>query len=52
VKVARKKIPPKPKASSPGLRRTINVDIYNRLWCFDLAVGQALKKCVEELIKS
>jgi len=37
---------------SIGLRRTINVDIYNRLWCFDLAVGQALKKCVEELIKS
>jgi len=50
-----KKIPPKPAASSvksTGLRRTINVDIYNRLWCFDLAVGQALKKCVEELIKS
>merc|ERR1712179_344427 len=39
-------------AVKSGLRRTINVDIYNKLWCFDLAVGQALKKCVEELIKS
>jgi len=51
----RKKIPKKPlnpAVKSPGPRRTINVDIYNRLWCFDLAVGQALKKCVEELIKS
>jgi len=55
----KKKIPKKKKAPAPapavksnGPRRTINVDIYNRLWCFDLAVGQALKKCVEELIKS
>jgi len=54
-KIKKRKLPKKAPSSGvkpPGLRRTINVDIYNRLWCFDLAVGQALKKCVEELIKS
>merc|ERR1712106_522456 len=33
-----------------GSKRTISLSIYNKLWCFDLAVGQALKKCVEEKI--
>merc|ERR1719206_1244287 len=47
-----KKVPKNPDVKTSSVRRTINVDIYNRLWCFDLAVGQALKKCVEELIKS
>jgi len=55
-KIIRKKIPrkgPLPKKTAPaGATRTININTYNKLWCFDLAVGQALKKCVEEKIKA
>merc|ERR1711915_1025017 len=27
--------------------RSIDIGTYNKLWCFDLAVGRALKTCVE-----
>ena len=43
-----RKSPPK----SAGLARTIDLEIYNKLWCFDLAVGKALKKCVEDKLKN
>ena len=39
-------------AKSAGLARTIDLDIYNKLWCFDLAVGKALKRCVEDKLKN
>eukprot|EP00091_Calanus_sinicus_P021260 TRINITY_DN6206_c0_g1_i2.p2 TRINITY_DN6206_c0_g1~~TRINITY_DN6206_c0_g1_i2.p2 ORF type:complete len:161 (-),score=35.60 TRINITY_DN6206_c0_g1_i2:66-548(-) len=39
-------------AKSAGLARTISLEIYNKLWCFDLAVGKALKKCVEDKLKT
>eukprot|EP00092_Neocalanus_flemingeri_P050329 GFUD01058143.1.p1 GENE.GFUD01058143.1~~GFUD01058143.1.p1 ORF type:complete len:310 (-),score=90.03 GFUD01058143.1:77-1006(-) len=42
--------PSNPKSGSPT--RDINPQTYNKLWCFDLAVAQALKKCVEEKIKN
>eukprot|EP00092_Neocalanus_flemingeri_P002853 GFUD01003051.1.p1 GENE.GFUD01003051.1~~GFUD01003051.1.p1 ORF type:complete len:322 (+),score=90.05 GFUD01003051.1:261-1226(+) len=47
----------KPKTPATNLKsgspiREINAQTYNKLWCFDLAVAQALKKCVEEKIKN
>eukprot|EP00092_Neocalanus_flemingeri_P008423 GFUD01009079.1.p1 GENE.GFUD01009079.1~~GFUD01009079.1.p1 ORF type:complete len:311 (+),score=99.86 GFUD01009079.1:141-1073(+) len=45
-----KTFPAKPKSGSSI--REINPQTYNKLWCFDLAVAQALKKCVEEKIKN
>merc|ERR1711915_88612 len=32
--------------------RSIDIGTYNKLWCFDLAVGRALKTCVERKLKS
>merc|ERR1711892_1037532 len=43
----KKKIPPPKTGGARTAARTIDLEIYNKLWCFDLAVGQALKKCVE-----
>merc|ERR1711892_1304021 len=43
----KKKIPPQKTGGARTAARTIDLEIYNKLWCFDLAVGQALKKCVE-----
>ena len=39
-------------AKAAGPARTIDLDIYNKLWCFDLAVGKALKRCVEDKLKN
>ena len=38
------------KKSPTGPTRTIPTKVYNQLWCFDLAVGRALKTCVEAKI--
>jgi len=48
----KKKIPPQKTGGARTAARTIDVEIYNKLWCFDLAVGQALKKCVEDKIRN
>merc|ERR1711892_1247711 len=48
----KKKMPPQKTAGARTAARTINIEIYNKLWCFDLAVGQALKKCVEDKIRN
>merc|ERR1711892_645007 len=48
----KKKIPPQKTGGARTAARTIDLEIYNKLWCFDLAVGQALKKCVEDKIRN
>jgi len=35
-----------------GISRSIDIGTYNKLWCFDLAVGRALKTCVERKLRS
>jgi len=48
----KKKMPSQKAAGARTAARTIDLEIYNKLWCFDLAVGQALKKCVEDKIRN
>jgi len=52
IQKKKKKMPPKKTGVARTAARTIDLEIYNKLWCFDLAVGQALKKCVEDNIKN
>eukprot|EP00092_Neocalanus_flemingeri_P017087 GFUD01018479.1.p1 GENE.GFUD01018479.1~~GFUD01018479.1.p1 ORF type:complete len:307 (+),score=95.41 GFUD01018479.1:109-1029(+) len=51
-KIIKKKPAPSIASKSGSPIRDINPQTYNKLWCFDLAVAQALKKCVEEKIKN
>merc|ERR1712106_990937 len=52
IQKKKKKMPSKTIVGARTAARTIDIEIYNKLWCFDLAVGQALKKCVEDKIRN
>merc|ERR1712106_680581 len=52
IQKKKKKMPSKTIVGVRTAARTIDIEIYNKLWCFDLAVGQALKKCVEDKIRN
>jgi len=40
------------KSKSRNVPKLLNMETYNKLWCFDLAMEQVLEKCVETKIKN